>query len=124
VSPLHRALLVFDGSPKAEEALFVATYIANRWNIPLAVVSILQKGRVTLETQEYARTYLEEHNVTASFNAESGPVVPIILLTVEDYQSDLIIMGGYDRGPLLNIFIEDVVDQLLRRARKPILLCR
>jgi nucleotide-binding universal stress UspA family protein len=124
VSPLRRALLVFDGSPKSEEALFVATYIANRWNIPLAVVSILQEGRVTLETQEYARTYLEEHNVTASFRAESGPVVPVILLTAEEYQSDLIILGGYSRGPLLNVFIEDVVDQLLRRARKPILLCR
>ncbi len=124
VSPLSRALLAYDGSPKSEEALYVAAYLAGQWAIPLTVVSILQEGRVTSETQALARAYLEEHGVQATFTAESGPVVPVILLTAEEHQSDLIIMGGYGRGPLLNVFIDDVVDEVLRQARKPVLLCR
>ena len=32
-----RALLAYDGSPKAREALFVATYLAGRWSMPLVV---------------------------------------------------------------------------------------
>ena len=37
-SRFSRALLAYDGSPKSQEALFVATYLAGRWRIPLVVV--------------------------------------------------------------------------------------
>jgi hypothetical protein len=39
VSPTSRALLAYDGSQKAREALFVAAYIAGEWHLPLFVLS-------------------------------------------------------------------------------------
>jgi hypothetical protein len=38
VTPLSHALLAYDGSPKAQEALFVAAYLAGRWKISLVVL--------------------------------------------------------------------------------------
>lgn len=129
ISPLNRALLAYDGSPKAEEALFTAAYLAGRWKISLVVASILQRGRVTADTQERARQYLEDHAVRAEFVAEecepgSSAIAPAILKTAETYGSDLILMGGYGRGALLNVFLDAAVDQVLRQVHKPVLLCR
>ena len=87
MSPLNRALLAYDGSPKAREALFVATYLAGRWQISL-------------------------------------PVAETILRVCEENQSNLLIMGGYGYNPVLEIVLGSAVDQVLREAHKPMLICR
>ncbi len=125
VSSLRSALLAYDGSPKAEEALYVATYLAGQWQIPLVVITVLQKDRVLPETQAKARAYLEAHGVQASYVVEKrGPVAAAILINATLHSSDLIIMGGYRRGPLLNVIFDDVVDRVLRSTSNPVLLCR
>jgi len=123
-SSLHRALLPYDGSPKAEEALFVATYLAGRWHIPLVVVTVIEGGRTTPETVSRARAYLEAHGIQATFVKGSGTVARAILKMAEAHQSDLIIMGGYGSGPMLEVVLGSAVDQVLRESRKPVLICR
>ncbi|NIU60737.1 MAG: hypothetical protein GWN66_02915, partial [Pseudomonas stutzeri] len=54
-------MLAYDGSPKADEALFVATYLSCRWDITLVVVTVIETGRTTTETLARAREYLETH---------------------------------------------------------------
>jgi len=123
-SSLGHALLAYDGSPKAEEALFVATYLAGKWNIPLTVVTVIELGRTTSETLARAQEYLETHGVQAAFVKESGPVAEAILQTAEEHRSDLIIMGGYGRSPMLEVVLGSTVDQVLRASRRPMLICR
>jgi hypothetical protein len=48
-------LLVFDGSLKAQEATYIASYIAGKWQLPLHVISIGEDS----ETQNY-KTYLKD----------------------------------------------------------------
>lgn len=124
LSRLDRALLAYDGSPKADEALFVATYLSGQWNIPLVVVTVIETGRVTLETLTRAQSYLETHGVQAAFVKESGPVAEAILKTAEEHESDLIIMGGYGLGPVLEVVVGSAVDHILRESRQPMLICR
>ena len=124
ISPLNQALLAYDGSPKANEALFVATYFASKWNMPLVVVSILQENRVTPDNQSHAKEYLESHGVQAKYVSETGDISSTILKVAVMNNSDLIVMGGYGHTPLFNILINDVVDQVLRDSPKPMLLCR
>ncbi len=45
-SPLNRALLAFDGSPKAMEALFVGTYLNVRWTTSLVLLTIPRGGEL------------------------------------------------------------------------------
>jgi nucleotide-binding universal stress UspA family protein len=122
-SELSRALLAYDGSPKAKEALFVATYLAGQWSIPLFVLTVLE-GNCTGETAKYAHEYLESHDVQATFLLERGPVGQVILDTAEAHESDLILMGGYGLNPVLEVVLGSAVDQVLRESCQPMLICR
>jgi nucleotide-binding universal stress UspA family protein len=124
VTPLNHALLAYDGSPKSDEALFVATYMAGRWQIPLTVVTVFDQNRVAPETLMRARVYLEERNIQAEYAPEEGPVAEAILKTGDERQADVIIMGGYGFNPVLGMMLGSAVDQVLREARKPVLICR
>jgi nucleotide-binding universal stress UspA family protein len=123
-SPLERMLLAYDGSPKADEALFLATYLAGRWEVPLVVVTVAEKGRVMLENQAQARQYLETHRVQAIFVYESGSAARAILKTANEHASDLLLMGGYGFRPVLQLVLGSTVDQILRQSEKPILICQ
>jgi nucleotide-binding universal stress UspA family protein len=122
--PLDRALLAYDGSPKAEEALFVATYLAARWGIPLVVVTVIETGRTTSAALAHAREYLESHELEATFVKESGPVAEAILKTAEAHESELIVMGGYGFSPVIEVVLGSAVDRVLREARGAVLVCR
>jgi nucleotide-binding universal stress UspA family protein len=124
VAPLSRALLAYDGSPKAEEALYVATYVAGQWQVPLVVVTMLSNGSVTEETQARAREYLEGHGIQATYVLEQGHAAEGILHAAEAHQSDFLIIGGYGTNPVLEVVLGSVVDQVLRSFHKPILICR
>jgi nucleotide-binding universal stress UspA family protein len=121
---LGRALLAFDGSPKAKEALFVATYLADLWTIGLVVVTVAEAGRTTAGTLAYARDYLEMHEVQAEFVEATGAVTPAILRTVEERKCDLILIGGYGASPVVEAVLGSSVDEVLREARVPVLICR
>jgi len=123
-SRLDRALLAYDGSPKSDEALFVATYLSGKWNVPLIVVTVIEPGRTTSDALAQAQNYLEAHGVQATFVKESGPVAEAILKTADEHQSGLIIMGGYGLGPVLEVVVGSAVDQVLRASRRPTLICR
>jgi nucleotide-binding universal stress UspA family protein len=123
-SPLDRALLAYDGSPKANEALFVATYLSGRWNISLAVVTVMENGDAGAETLIDAQRYLESHGVHATYVQERGSVPEMILKTAEEQRSNLIIMGGYGHSPMVAVIVSSKVDQMLRTSRQPMLICR
>jgi nucleotide-binding universal stress UspA family protein len=123
-SPIDRALLAYDGSPKANEALFVATYLSGRWNISLAVVTVVENGDAGAETLIDAQRYLESHGVHATYVQERGSVPEMILKTAEEQKSNLIIMGGYGHSPMVAVIVSSKVDQMLRTSRQPMLICR
>lgn len=122
--PFRRALLPYDGSPKAEEALFAATYLALNWRLELTVVTVLEEQKTTDETLARARAYLEGHGVQARYQIERGAVADAILATAAATDSDLVVIGGYGFNPLLEIVLGSAVDQVLRASRQPVLICR
>ena len=123
-SHLDHVLLAYDGSPKADEALFIATYLSCRWHITLVVVTVIEPGRTTSETLARAQRYLKTHGVGATFVKEGGPVAEAILKTAKERESNLIIMGGYGLSPVLEVVLGSTVDQVLRTSRQPMLICR
>jgi len=121
---LESALLAYDGSSKAEEALFVATYISGRWNIPLVVVTVMGNGRTTSQTLGRAQEYLEAHGVRPTLVEGHGAVSTEIMVTAEEHGCELIIMGGYGFNPVLEVVLGSAVDEVLRTSRRPMLICR
>jgi len=123
-SRLESALLAYDGSAKAEEALFVAAYLASRWSIALTVLTVIETGRITARMLAHAQRYLENHGVQATCLKKRGPVAEAILTTAEECKSDLIVMGGYGWRLELEVVLGSAVDQVLRASPSPVLVCR
>ncbi|MBV7333488.1 universal stress protein [Chloroflexi bacterium TSY] len=124
VSSIDRALLAYDGSPKADEALFLATYLAEQWSIPLVVVTVDDHEAIGSEALDSAQQYLNRHNVITTIEEKSGPVADAIFETANAHRSNLIVMGGYGFNAVLQAVLGSTVDQVLRNARQPVLVCR
>ncbi len=123
-SPLDRALLAYDGSPKSEEALFIATYLAGKWQIPLFVITVTHSGYTSQQTLVHAREYIESHQVSANYLLEKGTPARAILEAGENNACNFLIMGGYGVNPVLEIVLGSVVNEVLRESHKPMLICR
>jgi nucleotide-binding universal stress UspA family protein/uncharacterized ParB-like nuclease family protein len=121
---LERPLLAYDGSPKAEEALYIGAHISSMWNKQLVVVTIPEPGRTSANILAHAKQYLDEQGSQVILLERQGQVASQILTTASDYECDLIIMGGYGFKPLVEIALGSVVDEVLRRSQIPILICR
>ena len=124
--PLDRALLAYDGSPKADEALFIAAHLARCWEIPLIVLTVMESAdSPQTEALDHAVSYLEHRGVDAIRIEEACESVGAgILLTAEAYDASLIIMGSYGFSPLLEVVLGSAVDLVLHDARRPVLICR
>jgi nucleotide-binding universal stress UspA family protein len=123
VYPLDRVLLAYDGSPKATEALYIAAYLAGRWETPLVVLTLAEK-HIAQDTLQAAQDYLQQFNVPATYLTKEGPVAKTIVETAEEFGSNLIVMGGYGHNPVVEIVLGSAVDEVLRTCRLPTLICR
>ncbi len=122
-APMEHALLAYDGSPKADEALFVATYLALRWQMALTVVTV-ETAYTTAAAADRARAYLEQHEVNADFVLQKGEIAAVIKETAIVHRANLLIMGGFGYRPVLHRFLGSAVDNILRHFPHPVLICR
>jgi nucleotide-binding universal stress UspA family protein len=124
VFPLNHALLAYDGSLKAQEGLFIATYLAAQWNIALSVITI-GDTEDAVDILGDAQNYLEIHNIQANFDLLQGKNhAETILKYAHSSEADFLIIGGYSRNPIFEVLHGGDVDELLRQADLPILICR
>ncbi len=121
-SPMDRAIVAFDGSPKSKEALFVAAYLSERWHTHLTVLTV-STGSLTADVQSYAREYLELHEIQADFRFENGTLEKI-LDVIHEQEANLVIMGGYSGSIWEEMILGSAVNLLLRDAQCPLLICR
>ncbi len=74
-----RALLVYDGSPKAKEGLYVATYLASRHKISLTIFATKEGDqRAMRKTVTVAVRHLRKNGVDAARFEASGPIAQAI----------------------------------------------
>jgi len=121
---VERAILAFDDSPKSREALYFATYLASRWKIQLTVVSSMKSIALAQKSSETAKVYLSGYGLDAQFVVSSGVPHDEIIKAAKPDKASLIVMGGYGRGPIWNLFSSSTVDLVLRKSKIPVLICR
>lgn len=124
VSELNHALLAFDGSPKAREALFIAAYVAQKWQIPLDVVTIQDSSRLGEKTLQQAKDYLQKYEIQGNYFLEAGEPGNLLLEISQKTGADWVIMGGYGLNPVLEVVLGSTVDKILRHSEVPTLICR
>jgi nucleotide-binding universal stress UspA family protein len=119
-SNLARPLLVYDRSPKAREALFVATYMAEQWRVPLALIA----PAADREALDYAQRYLDMHELEAAVTTVPRLTADLILQTAVSHSCDLLIKGGYRSRSLVTAVRGSLLNTLLSQTDLPLLNCQ
>jgi nucleotide-binding universal stress UspA family protein len=121
----RHALLAYDGSPKAKEALFVAAYLGEQWKTRLTLITVIDPGRLDGSVQVEAQQYLEMHELAADSIVAIGYGPEQILRAVQERSCDVLLMGSYTYSPVMESMRGGTaVNPLLRDARVPALVCR
>ncbi len=124
VTPLQKPLLAYDGTPKADLALYIASYFALKWQVPLSVITVKQRGRTNKKTLEQAQKYLRKHGVEAQCFLEEGDVTEVLVAKVKETESDLLILGSYEYSALFEPVLGGTLDEILRHCKVPMLICQ
>ena len=120
----RRALLAYDGSERAKEALFVATYIAEVWKSDLIIFTALEHGKIKTDLHDYVRRYLEVHEVQADYLVTEHDSMETLINIVEERDIDLVLMGGYGGSVIKEIVIGSSLDYILQESKVPTFICR
>ena len=123
-SPLTKALLAYAAGPKSNEALFMASYLAQKWNIGLTVLSVEDNRNQAKRNLAIVKKHLTYRKIQAQYIEGTAPVASTVLTTAEKHGCDFIITGGYGYNPLIEIMVGSVVDEILRNTNIPLLICR
>ncbi|HEU0073009.1 MAG TPA: universal stress protein [Dehalococcoidia bacterium] len=138
---VKRILLPLDGSPEAEEALPVATWIAGRTGAELDVVRSLSLTPVAYDPgmgvysadlidsmEEAVRSYLAEINTRlqgkkATTTMRVGSPGEMLYQHLEERPADLIVMTSHGRSGVRRAALGSVTDRLLH-GPAPVLVIR
>ena len=123
-SHFKRALLAYDGSELAKEALFVATYLAEIWKTELIVYTAPDGSKVTSAVQDHVRKYLDIHEVEAEYIISEHGATDLLNQMVKEKKADLVLMGSHGGNTLRQVFIGSALDYMLRESEVPIFICR
>lgn len=123
-SRMQNVLLAYDGSSKADEALFIGAYLGGRMQVRLHVITVREKNSQPSSVLERAQKYLESYGIQANWIDQDGNVAESILAASKEHGCDLILMGGYGSSPVKEVILGSSVDQVLRESVFPIMICR
>ena len=93
--------------------------------IDVEAFSTLPREEAAEPARKSAETMAEQiraHGIDATPHTLSGPVVRSVLIFAEDVDADLIVVGGSTRGAVARRLLGDHTMQLIRRARRPVLV--
>ena len=125
--PIRKAVLAFDGSEKAKEALFIATYLVQNWGINLTVISVVKDESMRPKMEEarkYAKSYLRKNAVFAKHLIVDGLPGSTVSEMSKEIDADLIIMGSYGANPLREMMWGSAIDYVLEQTDLPVLIAR
>ncbi len=125
--PIRKAILAFDGSEKAKEALYMAAYLVQTWGMELTVLTVIKDegNRKEMEAaNQFSKQYLQKRAVYGKHIMREGWPGETTLAEAKKRQADCIIMGSYGANPLKEMVWGSAIDYVLEQADIPILISR
>ncbi|UYN91203.1 MAG: universal stress protein [Anaerolineales bacterium] len=120
---LKHALLAYDGSRKARQALYLAAYLVRRWGIQLTVLTSLEASLRPTLAQTGAKNYLLARGIIADYVQRRGRAAQAILDVAAERGCDFILMGGYAQSEFMEVMRGSNLDVVLREYRGAIWIC-
>jgi nucleotide-binding universal stress UspA family protein len=122
-SQMKHALLAYDGSRKANEALYLAAYLASYWGTKITVLTSVEKSLKESLNLQKAKGYLVSQKVEADYIQRRGPAGRSVVGEAVESGCDFVLMGGYGQAPFMELMFGSTLDYVLREFRGPIWIC-
>ena len=123
---LKRIAVAYDGSPGAMRALSAAADIAMNWTgapLDILVVEVLSGDQAIGAHLDAAAEYLRVYDLACRTRALAGPAGQAIANFAQSEEIDLLCMGAYGHTTVREYFFGSTTHEVVKRRRKPILLC-
>lgn len=121
---LNNILLAYDGSIKANEAMYIAAYFGSQIQSSIKVLTSSAGLEDAASVQNEARTYLSRYPIETQFHVTQSSIPDEINQFARNGEIDLVLIGGYGGASIIDVVLGSVVDQVLREVKLPILICR
>jgi len=123
--PLKDLLLLYDGSLKSKEGLFISAYFTAAFGTRLTILSLDTPGVHLNKQVEEVKRYLDKHNIVYRYIAEEGRnLADRVNTLVRELNISTVICGGYNGTGLLDRIIGTDVDEILNKVNVPVLICQ
>ena len=129
-------LVPLDGSPAADAAIPVAELLCRTLGCRLILISVVSSAakdlirgtRAPLRSEEsYLKQiswHLEQSGLKVDYAVERGQPDQVIAAMAQDTGADIIVMTTHGRSSIEKLFVSDVAERTIRKARTPVLLIR
>jgi len=124
VRATSRILLAYDGSDRSKDALNLAADLALQDNLPIVLLTVDDGHSSRKEAHQQAKSLLAEKDLTVNPILWGGHAAEEILRAARVENCDLIVIGAYGHSKFLKIFFGSAVDEVVRGATCPVLICR
>ncbi len=124
---VKRLLLAYDGSPKGNEAMYIAAYLAIHWKVELYMLTTYREADQKEEMKKHinkARSYMRFGGVFYKAHLRKGLTGQNILNFVKEKNIDMVIMGSYGSAPLKEVMSGSTIDYVLDSIQIPVLICK
>ncbi|MHB1416639.1 MAG: universal stress protein [Chloroflexota bacterium] len=120
--PINRVLIAYDGGPYADGALATAVGLAQAWELPLSLITVLET-RVGREVLAKGESLLKAYGLLEKAILGEGKPAREILRVCEEEAVDLLVMGAYCHNRVQELLFGGTVCQVLQNADCPVLIC-
>ena len=115
------AVVAYDGTPHAKQALKVSALVAAEWKIPFHLLVVGdEESRYLLDE---AKTYLQSHEaLNITYTLQAGDPGEVIVAYVTEQNADLLVIGAYGHSKMRELVIGSTCSFVLNQAPCPVLL--
>jgi nucleotide-binding universal stress UspA family protein len=122
---LNHLLLLYDGSLKSKEGLFISACFAAAFGSQLTILSLNTPGVNLSHPVDEAKRYLDKHNLAYRYITEEGNnLADRVNSLVSELNISTVICGGYTGTGLLDRITGTDVDEILNTVNVPVLICQ
>ncbi|MCX7146989.1 MAG: universal stress protein [Sulfuritalea sp.] len=122
----RRILVPFDGSDAAMAACDLAGQLAKPGQLPVTLSSVFDRnGKLPQAIEDAAQlaiAKLKLEGISSELLVRQHRIADGIIAAVEETQADLIVLYRHTRGGLGRKLLGSVSEEVIRRARIPVLL--
>jgi len=117
----RRALLAYDGSAAAREAMKMLARLAAALEMDVDAVQMVEEGESTTALKEVV-SYFKDYPVRLSTHYLTGDSHAVIIEHAKEIGCDLMVMGAYDNRLADSLALGTTTDYLVRNSPVPVLV--